>query len=112
MTRTSNVVSSGYTVTNYNTYKESGIQHIKVRIDCTVAPGSATDGYFTIGFSPETPAQLEMFNGVYVHSNVVYPAIFRILSNKNIQIYVSPEISALGNSSGNAYFETSFLIQA
>lgn len=112
MTRTSNAVTSGYTVTNYNTYKESGMQHIKVRIDCTVAPESATDGYFTIGFSPETPAQLEMFNGVYVHNNVVYPTIFRVTANKNIQIYVSPEIRELGNSFGNAYLETSFLIQA
>ena len=111
MTRTSNAVTSGYPVTNHDTYKENGVQHIKAVISATVAPGSAEDGYFTIGFVPEIPSQAEMFSGIYLYNSHIYPIILRVTANKNIGIYVSDEINDLGDSSGNVFVETSFLIQ-
>ena len=110
MTRTSNAVTSGYPVTNYDTYKENGIQHIKAVISATVAPGSAEDGYFTIGFVPEIPSQAEMFSGIYLYNSHIYPIILRVTENKNIGIYVSDEINDLGNSSGSVFVETSYSI--
>ena len=110
MTRTSNAVTSGYTVTNYDTYKENGIQHIKAVISATVSPSAAEDGYFTIGFAPEVPLQTEMFSGIYLYNSHIYPVILRVTANKNIGIYISDEITSLGNSSGNVFIETSYSI--
>ena len=110
MTRTSNAVTSGYPVTNYDTYKENGIQHIKAVISATVSPSAAEDSYFTIGFVPEIPLQTEMFAGIYLHNSHIYPVILRISANKNIGIYTSDEITALGNSSGSVFIETSYSI--
>ena len=110
MTRTSNAVTSGYPVTNYDTYKENGIQHIKAVISATVSPSAAEDSYFTIGFVPEIPLQTEMFAGIYLHNSHIYPVILRISANKNIGIYTSDEITALGSSSGSVFIETSYSI--
>ena len=70
------------------------------------------NSYFTIGYVPISPAfvNVELFTGSISYGSKVIPAIYRINSNKDLQIFLSEEIVSLGPVFVTAYINVRYRI--
>lgn len=106
---TENDVTTGYEHSNTGTYKKGNIQYINSRIQFPVDVASAYT-FFTIAYAPENLFLQHAFCGVINYGNIIAPALFRITTGKEIQIFLSQEIIILGSVSVTAYLNTDYRI--
>ena len=111
LTPVKNNLAGGYTTTEIDVYKCGKEQNISATITCPIDVASA-HSYFVISYAPIAPASENgaMFTGTISYENKVIPAIYRINTNKNIEIFLSDEIISLGAVEVSAYINVRYRI--
>ncbi len=111
LTPVKNNLVGGYPTTEIDVYKCGKEQNISATITFPIYVASA-HSYFVISYAPIEPASENgaMFTGTISYENKVIPAIYRINTNKNIEIFLSDEIISLGSVEVSAYINVRYRI--
>lgn len=104
-----NDVITNYEKVNTGSFKKGNIQYINCSVQIPIDVNSEGT-YFTIAYAPENVSFQHTFCGVINYANRIIPALFRITFEKNIQLFISTEITNLGSVNVTAYINTDYMI--